>query len=359
MIQADPITQPDRDEVARWFETLGELATQEGTKVLLSVVVVGLLVLLRYVFLRVVDQRVADPRSRYGLSKASARTAFVLGALFIGVIWLEWLQSLATILGLVAAGLAIALRDLVTNLAGWMFILVRRPFEVGDRIQLGEHAGDVVDLRLFQFSVLEIGNWVHADQSTGRVIHIPNGDVFRQPLANYTSKFEYIWDELSVLVTFESDWRRAKQILEEIVEEVVGETVDDAHEAIHRASQSFLIFYRRLTPIVYTSVGDSGVRLSLRYLSRARARRGTAQAVWERVLDAFAREDSIDFAYPTRRVYHNLVEGKEGARASPPAWLAAAGGSRRAGDPPDAPRPGERTRDEVPGDLPEEVSDGG
>ncbi|NIP82375.1 MAG: mechanosensitive ion channel, partial [Gemmatimonadetes bacterium] len=90
---------------------------------------------------------------------------------------------------------------------------------VGDRIQIGAHAGDVIDQRIFQFIVLEIGNWVDADQSTGRIIHIPNGLVFREPLANYTRGMQYIWNEIRVLVTFESNWKRAKQILDEIVQE--------------------------------------------------------------------------------------------------------------------------------------------
>lgn len=340
-MQVETIPQPDREEVAQWFETLGRMGAEEGGKILLSVGVVAVLILLRFVFLRIVDRRVEDPRTRYRLGKASARTLFVLGVVFLGAVWLEVVRELGTFVGLVTAGVAIALRDLVTNLAGWVFILARRPFEVGDRIQLGEHAGDVIDIRVFQFTILEIGNWVHADQSTGRVIHMPNGDVFREPLANYTSKFEYVWDELEIHITFESDWRRAKEILEGVVQDAVGETAEDAREAVHRASRSFLIFYRRLTPIVYTSVTESGVRLSLRYLAPPRARRGTAQAIWERVLEAFGQEDSINFAHPTRRVFHNLLEGKEGTRAEPPAWLAEGlrERSRGAGEPPSAAAP--------------------
>jgi len=87
---------------------------------------------------------------------------------------------------------------------------------VGDRIQIGEHAGDVVDLRIFQFTLVEIENWVAADQRTGRVIHVPNGRVFNEVVANYSRGFEYIWNEVPVRVTFESDWEAAKAILQEI-----------------------------------------------------------------------------------------------------------------------------------------------
>ena len=79
---------------------------------------------------------------------------------------------------------------------------------------------DVIDQRLFRFTLLEIGNWVEADQSTGRVIHVPNSWVFTEDIANYTAGFSYIWNELPVLVTFESDWRRAKRLLQSIADEL-------------------------------------------------------------------------------------------------------------------------------------------
>jgi hypothetical protein len=75
-----------------------------------------------------------------------------------------------------------------------------------------------------------------------------------------------------------------------------------------------LIFYTKLTPIVYTSVKDSGVMLTMRYICHVRKRRATDEAIWEEVLDQFAKHDNIDFAYPTQRFYNNLSEGKEGTK---------------------------------------------
>lgn len=88
----------------------------------------------------------------------------------IGRVWFEGIHSIATFLGLLSAGVAIALKDLLANLAGWGFIMWRRPFEVGDRVQIGNDTGDAIDLRIFQFTLMEIGNWVEADQITGRTI---------------------------------------------------------------------------------------------------------------------------------------------------------------------------------------------
>lgn len=298
------------EAVTRWLEfTVGlSMATQQRVATSLGVIVV--LWLLRRLVLSVVWRRVSDVRVRYRWQKTTTYVVVPIGFLIIGRLWFEGIGSLATFLGLVSAGVAIALKDILVNLAGWAFIMWRRPFEVGDRIQIGEHAGDVIDIRIFQFSLLEVGNWVDADQSTGRVIHVPNGRVLTEVTANFTTGFKYIWNEIPVLVTFESDWREAKAILKSIAEAHAAHLTEAAQERIREVSRRFLIFYQTLTPTVYTSVADSGVLLTMRYLCAPRERRGTTEAIWEDILREFANHDDIDFAYPTQRFFDNRSEGK-------------------------------------------------
>lgn len=309
--------------VRGWIQGVTGLGTDAQNNILISLLAVILVYALRKLVLRVVDRKVDDPRLLYQWSKSSSYVALLISFILVGTIWLEGLRSLGTFLGLVSAGVAIALKDAVASVAGWVFLLWRRPFQLGDRIQIGNRAGDVVDIRLFQFTLLEIGNWVAADQSTGRVIHVPNSLIFTEALANYTAQFEFIWNEIPVLVTFESDWRKAKEILHGLLEKHMGGRVAKAERAEKTASRKFLIHFGHLTPKVYTSVQDSGVLLTLRFICHARERRGTAEELWEAMLDAFAAEPSIDFAYPTTRMYHNILEGKEEARASWPSQLAA------------------------------------
>jgi small-conductance mechanosensitive channel len=273
------------------------------TKLILSVLVIVAIFFLRRGALAVVSRRVDDQAINYRWAKISANVAFIVGTLFLVQVWFSAIRSFGTFLGLLSAGLAIALKDLVANLAGWGFIMWRRPFDLGDRVQIGPHAGDVVDRRLFQFTIMEIGNWVNADQSTGRLIHIPNAKVFTEPLANYVAGFPYLWNELEVLVTFESDWRKAKTLLGKIAADLTVDITREAHEPAKRAEHRFLyIRYRKLTPVVYVSVRDSGILLTLRYLCRPRERRGTAGELWEKLLDIYAEHPDVTLAYPTQRV---------------------------------------------------------
>ena len=182
------------------------------------------------------------------------------------------------------------------------------------RSATGDTAGDVIDLRIFQFTILEIGNWVDADQSTGRVIHVNNGQVFTESVANFSKGFEHIWNEIAVLVTFESNWEKAKEILREIANRHDEELSAAAEEKLREAARRFMIFYSKLTPTVYTSVKDCGVMLTIRYLCNPRRRRSSEESMWEDILHAFADNDDIDFAYPTQRFYDNIAEGKPGTK---------------------------------------------
>jgi len=303
-------------ELSDWLQTGPWVVEGPAHKLLLSVAAIVVLLLVRWGVLKVVARRTDEVRTQYQWKKVTAYFTFFFLVLIVGRIWFKGFGPVATYLGLLSAGVAIALRDPLVNLAAWIFILWRRPFEVGDRIEIGSNAGDVIDLRIFQFTLNEIGNWVAADQSTGRLIHIPNGRVFTEPLANYTKGFSFIWNEIPVMVTFESNWQRAKELLTEIVNRHAQPLAGQAEQEVRKAARQFMIFYTKLTPTVYTSVADSGVVLTMRYLCHPRTRRGTTQAIWEDVLTEFGKARDIDFAYPTQRFYDNRGEGKAEAGGS-------------------------------------------
>ncbi|MFC1799661.1 mechanosensitive ion channel family protein [Candidatus Eisenbacteria bacterium] len=298
------------DAVNEWFRTTLGLSPEFQSKIITSIIIAVALWLINAIINALFLRRVKDLRLRYNLRKTFGYILFFTGAIAIVRVWFGDFQQATTYLGLLSAGIAIALRDPIVNLAGWVFIALRRPFAVGDRIQIGQHSGDVIDLRVFQFTILEIGNWVAADQSTGRIIHIPNGKIFSEPLANYGKGFDYIWNEIPVLITFESDWKKAKDILQHIATKHSESLSEAATQKVTTSAQKFMIFYSVLTPTVYTSVKESGVLLTIRHLCEPRRRRTKSEAIWEDILEQFGNENDIDFAYPTRRFYDNAREGK-------------------------------------------------
>jgi small-conductance mechanosensitive channel len=302
--------------LSSWASGALGLSPTTQVRLLTTVGVIVALLLARWMVLKGVHRRVTDLHTRYRWHKGANYTVGVISILAVVRIWLVDFAGAATYLGLLSAGIAIALKDPLANLAAWLFILWRRPFEVGDRVQLGENAGDVVDIRLFQFTLLEIGNWVEADQSTGRIIHVPNALLFTSPIANYTRGFAYIWTELPVLVTFESDWEKARGLLQEIGQRHGEQTAADAGAALRTVASRYAMPRSATTPSVFVSVQDSGVLLTLRTPCAPRDRRRLTDAIWQDVLRAFAACPDVDFAYPTTRLFANDREGKPGKAAS-------------------------------------------
>jgi small-conductance mechanosensitive channel len=258
-----------------------------------------------FILVYIINRRIKDLRLKHLARKNIVYVLHVLIILYIFFLWVQNISSLTIFLSIISAGIALALQEVILSMAGWLLILVRRPFHVGDRIELGGVKGDVIDIRFFQTSLLEIGNWVNADQSTGRIVHIPNSAVFKQENFNYSRGFEFIWNELKILITFESDWKRAEEIMLEHAVKDAQENEKVVRNKIDHMTKRYMIHYGQLTPIVYVDIKDSGVEVTLRYLTEARKRRTTQDALCRAILDDFEKEENVNFAYPTYRIVMN------------------------------------------------------
>jgi small-conductance mechanosensitive channel len=288
-----------RDFLDRLFTDPSEWEIRLGVTV--AVIIVAVVV--RLVILRIVRRRVDDPEIWYRTQKLSSYGGSFLVILVVTFVWFQ-VSNIGAWIGVVSAGIAIALADILRNFAGWGYILLRRPFKIGDRIEIDGQAGDVVDVRSQRFSILEIKGWVDADQSTGRIIQVPNGLLFAKPLANYTEGFPYIWHEVPMLVTFESDWKRAEELMKEtLAEHAPSMASEAARKAIREAATEYRIRYTHLTPTAYISVKNSGVMVTGRAIIPVRSRRHIDTTIWRSLLEKLDAEPTVELAYPTVRTY--------------------------------------------------------
>lgn len=292
-------------------------------KIVLSLLILLVQWILKRLLLSSINKIQSSQTARYNWRKAISYGTNALAWVGIAFLWSNQFGSFATFLGLLSAGLAIAFKDPIVNMAGWYYIVFRKPFKVGDRIEVDEHIGDVVDISLFEFRLIEMGNWVNGDQSTGRILHVPNMRVFSSVVANYNALVDYIWDEIEVNITFESDWRKTKDLLQAILLEHAPQFYKEAEEKLESLSGEYFIQNSKPTPLVFTSVTESGVVFNLRYLCKPNRRRVTKQEIWEAVLDCLAEHKDIEFAYLTRRIVNkapqlNSQQAREGGAAMPP-----------------------------------------
>ena len=297
-------TQSQRMRTVKKAETATTVAN--GQKELIEkaiqtflIIVAGYLLIL--LLTTIVNKRVKNIRAKHISRKSIIYFFTTLATLLVIALWIQYMRSVVVFMGVIGAGIALALQEAVLCIAGWFLIVARHPFRAGDRIELGGVKGDVIDIRIFQTSLLEIGNLVEADQSTGRIVNVPNSAIFKKESYNYNQGFEFVWNELKVLVTFQSDWKRAEELMLKHGVGVASGKEDVVKQKIDYMTRRYMIKYGKLTPIVYVDVKDSGVQLTLRYLSEARNVRSAQDALWRSILDDFKKEENVDLAYPT---YH-------------------------------------------------------
>ncbi len=281
-----------------WF-----LANRVYANIVFTVLVIAAVHFIGHVVERGLQRGATDLEGKHKIRRAMSWLRAVVLVVSLVAIWISGAGQMGVFLGVMGAGLALSLQEVLLCVAGWALIIIKKPFDIGDRVELSGHVGDVIDIRVFQTSLLEVGNWVGADQSTGRIISVPNSTVYREFNANYTKGFPFIWNEQTIVVTFESDWRRAKELILKQAQEEAQKIEDEVRRQIEKMQSQYAIRYSHLTPIVYTHIADHGVALTLRYLCPVRKRRGMAHSVNEGILDDFIREPNIELAYPTTRFY--------------------------------------------------------
>jgi small-conductance mechanosensitive channel len=293
-------------DTSNWYDLLAGIA-----EFLRSSEALGLAVSLAIVYavyrlvVYLAGRNMADESARLTVRKW-ARYVFLWAALMwvLVVYGMHGQKDLFFLIGIFLAAIAISLRDVFSNFVGWMVIMASRVYRERDRVTIGEVSGDVIDIGLFRTVLAEIGHWVEADQSTGRLVAVPNKMVLDRPVYNYTEGHDYIWSEFKVLVTFASDWRRAEEHMLEVVRRDFEAKEEQVKERLKRARNLYYVTYTYITPKVWVTIADSGIQLTARYLVRARRRRTMDDAISREILSRFSQEPAIDFAYPSLALYH-------------------------------------------------------
>jgi small-conductance mechanosensitive channel len=260
--------------------------------------------LCRFIIGQLAKRRFLEVKTRFRVLKATNFILNTLLAIALFELWVSKSWSTAGFIGLLSAGLAFVFREPLINLAAWLYILIRQPFSLGDRVQIGDVSGDVVDIGVTDFTLMEIGNWVKADQSTGRLVTVPNGWLFTRSLANSHRGFPFLWHEVPIVITYESDWKTAQKVYTDILtayEEVGREARQKTLEELEK-QRDYLISFQHLTPIVYASNANYGIRLTGRYLCDPRKRRSTEARIFGELLNRLKETKGVSIAYPTFRI---------------------------------------------------------
>jgi small-conductance mechanosensitive channel len=264
-----------------------------------TVIAIGaaaLLQLLSRAYIRIQTQ---DHRERYRRRKFfTTIIVFVAGAAII-ILWAHTLKQTGTFLGLLGAGLAIALKEPLLSIAGRLAIFAGHMYTAGDRIEMQKMTGDVIDISFFYTRMMEVGAWISGDQYSGRILLIPNSMIFGTPIINYTQHLSYIWDEVMLPITYNSNMGSAIQILTDVGGEYSRQFLEGAQQQLQAMQRQFLVPKLELEPAVYAKVTSNWLQLTMRYVVDPRKRRAATNFIYTEVFKKVSVREDIQIASET------------------------------------------------------------
>lgn len=254
-----------------------------------TILVFVVMSIIKNILCRIYIKRDRSSRDRYLYNRKIQVICGLVTVVLLVLVWEEHLRNFMTFITFFSTGVAIAVREIILNFFAGIYIHMNKPFALEDRIEVNEIKGDVVNINATNFELLEIGNRVNGEQSTGRIVNIPNSFVFRYSIKNYVKAFKYIWTELTVKIELDSNVDRTKKILYNIVKKnnVIQEIPEKMETQVIDASTDYRIYFNNLEPIIYTAVVDSHIELYIRYLVHPKKARNVEDKIWTDVIKAY------------------------------------------------------------------------
>jgi len=199
----------------------------------------------------------------------------------------------------VSAALIYVMQEPLLNLVGWVILVSMSLFKLGDRIEMNNTRGYVVEITPMNTTIREFGGVLYGDSFTGRYVTVPNSHILKGNVFNYTKDTPFIWDQLVLNVTYESDVKLAERLLFDAAEEVVGPMMRE-NRARLRSKYEFadLADYIAEEPRVGWAFGASSIDLSLVYFCPVFAKGSYRTRLVKRIYEKVTAEPSVQFAYP-------------------------------------------------------------
>jgi small-conductance mechanosensitive channel len=265
---------------------------------------------------RLLRSRVQDPAQMRTIYMLARNAAFAVGTTVVVWIWLGPSGNFTVAMGILGAGIAFASQEVIGSFAGYLNIVTGGLYRIGDRVHIGAVTGDVVDISILRTTVMEIGEWVRADQYTGRIVSVANRVVFSDPVFNYTQHWPYLWDEIMVPITYESDWRGAGRVMLEQATEYTSHLQPQAAAGFGALAERYPLSSAGVDPALYSVMTDNWIEMTIRYVVPAQERREVQAGLHRELLQRFEEADDITVASVTMEIvrFPALGTGDAGVR---------------------------------------------
>jgi small-conductance mechanosensitive channel len=240
---------------------------------------------------KTLPQRFGRADARYKVRKLIVFSGYFSIVLFLAILFEDRLGRLSFAIGVVGAGVAVALQDVVASVAGAFSIGFSKLYAVGDRVQIGDTRGDVIDIGLLRTTLMETGDWVSRDLYNGRIARIPNSTVLRGSVFNYSQGFRFIWDEINVLFKITSDCQLARTMLLRAANEAIGEYLVEAQSSWKVMSDNYQGANPPLEPTVALVVNAGSLEFTVSYVVDYTKRTAMKDQLFTKIVEEVANSD--------------------------------------------------------------------
>lgn len=200
------------------------------------------------------------------------------------------LGELGFIAGLLTVAIGWALQKPISGVVAWLILIIKKPFTLGDRVIISNIKGDITNITLTHIYLNELGGTVQGEEPSGRTVMIPTSIIFDSEVINYTEKDEFILDEVTTAITYESDLEKAEHITLESVKKIMITYWVDFQKKIHKDPHNRLTFK------------DSGIDIKVRFYSIARKRNQITTDITREIFNRIMKTDDVEIAYPHTEV---------------------------------------------------------
>lgn len=282
------------DKICKYVSDLTTINQSYIALVLATSIVILLFSFFKKIGKRAIRKKI-EGRKEYVINQAVQIILNILEVVFLLMIWSEYIQSLMTLISVTSAAMTIALRELILNFFCGIYIKMKKPFQVEDRIEVKGIKGDVMNISSLNFEVLEISTKEEHGQSTGVIVTFPNSIVFSEPVRNLNKGFKYIWDELTVKVPMDCDLVKNKQELYKIVNniEIIKNIPKKMKAQINDINTTNRVYFNKYDPTIYTKIVDNHIELTIRYLMHPKKGRFVESVIWNKILEGY-KDKKID-----------------------------------------------------------------
>lgn len=264
-----------------------------GHTYIATAIVVVLLILVRALVVSIANRSIEDKFVRMRYRRGVSYFVFFVGVFLLLPVWLPSIRNIATFLGIFGAGFLIVTRDLWLCIGGWAYIVIRRPYVIGDRVQMGNVAGDVIDIRLMETSIMEVSS-TEGGLTTGRIIYFPNAKIFTEIIATTSKQIAHTFQEIHLHLDAASDWEAAATLLTAITHEQYKTAIAAKEQQKSDADDLDMMSGYR-DPRVLTEMQGGHVVLHLQFMAPTGHAANMIDRIWRSFLAGAKENPKIKF----------------------------------------------------------------